>query len=162
MATYKRKLKDVSGNFIIPATRSVAVYMDNNQDLESYLKQKYWTVGINSRSSAITIHDNSRIITDGHLIMGFIEFEYNNGSLPSQWNRIAELDDGYNTYLGISVKALTVGQCLNGNNICDAGMDTNGNINFYPNNKAEFTDRPYVFSINIYGFINRFDRDFFK
>lgn len=37
MASYKRKLKDASGNYIIPATRSVSVYMSNNQNLEDYL-----------------------------------------------------------------------------------------------------------------------------
>ena len=37
MASYKRKLKDRSGNYVLPATRSPAVYMNNNQDLETYL-----------------------------------------------------------------------------------------------------------------------------
>lgn len=38
MASYTRKLKDASGNYIIPATRSVSVYMENNQTLEDFIE----------------------------------------------------------------------------------------------------------------------------
>ena len=37
MATYIRKLKDLDGSYVLPATRSTAIYMSNNQKLEDYL-----------------------------------------------------------------------------------------------------------------------------
>ena len=37
MATYIRKLKDLHGSYVLPATRSAAIYMSNNQKLEDYL-----------------------------------------------------------------------------------------------------------------------------
>ena len=37
MATYARKLKDASGNFVVPATRSSCVYMSDDTLLEDYL-----------------------------------------------------------------------------------------------------------------------------
>lgn len=37
LATYVRKLKDRSGNYIAPATRSTGVYLSNNQTLQSWI-----------------------------------------------------------------------------------------------------------------------------
>lgn len=37
LATYVRKLKDRSGNYIVPATRSTGVYLSNNQTLQSWI-----------------------------------------------------------------------------------------------------------------------------
>ena len=37
MATYIRKLKDLNGSYVLPETRSTAIYMSSNQKLEDYL-----------------------------------------------------------------------------------------------------------------------------
>lgn len=37
MATYARKLKDASGNFVAPATRASCVYMSDNTTLEDFV-----------------------------------------------------------------------------------------------------------------------------
>lgn len=37
LATYVRKLKDCSGNYVVPATRSTGVYLSNNQTLQSWI-----------------------------------------------------------------------------------------------------------------------------
>ena len=37
LATYVRKLKDYSGNYIVPATRSTGVYLNDNQTLQSWI-----------------------------------------------------------------------------------------------------------------------------
>ena len=37
LATYVRKLKDRSGNYVVPATRSTGVYLSNNQTLQSWI-----------------------------------------------------------------------------------------------------------------------------
>ena len=37
MASYVRKLKDRSGNYVVPATRSTAVYLNDNQTLQSWI-----------------------------------------------------------------------------------------------------------------------------
>ena len=37
LATYVRKLKDRSGNYIVPATRSTGVYLSNNQTLQKWI-----------------------------------------------------------------------------------------------------------------------------
>ena len=37
LATYVRKLKDRSGNYVVPATRSTGVYLNNNQTLQSWI-----------------------------------------------------------------------------------------------------------------------------
>ncbi len=37
LATYVRKLKDYSGNYIVPATRSTGVYLSDNQTLQSWI-----------------------------------------------------------------------------------------------------------------------------
>lgn len=42
LATYVRKLKDRSGNYIVPATRSTGVYLNDNQTLHT------WTVNVKS------------------------------------------------------------------------------------------------------------------
>lgn len=42
LATYVRKLKDRSGNYIVPATRSTGVYLNVNQTLQT------WTVNVKS------------------------------------------------------------------------------------------------------------------
>lgn len=36
LATYVRKLKDRSGNYIVPATRSTGVYLNDNQTLQTW------------------------------------------------------------------------------------------------------------------------------
>lgn len=36
LATYVRKLKDYSGNYIVPATRSIGVYLNDNQTLQNW------------------------------------------------------------------------------------------------------------------------------
>lgn len=37
LATYVRKLKDRSGNYVVPATRSTGVYLSDNQTLQSWI-----------------------------------------------------------------------------------------------------------------------------
>lgn len=37
LATYVRKLKDRSGNYVVPATRSTGVYLNNNHTLQSWI-----------------------------------------------------------------------------------------------------------------------------
>ena len=37
LATYVRKFKDRSGNYIVPATRSTGVYLSNNQTLQKWI-----------------------------------------------------------------------------------------------------------------------------
>lgn len=37
LASYIRKLKDKSGNYVLPAVRAKGVYLDNNIDLQTYL-----------------------------------------------------------------------------------------------------------------------------
>lgn len=37
IATYKRKLKDRSGNYVVPATRASCVYLDDNKNLQDWV-----------------------------------------------------------------------------------------------------------------------------
>ena len=37
IATYKRKLKDRSGNYVVPATRASCVYLDDNKNLQDWI-----------------------------------------------------------------------------------------------------------------------------
>ena len=62
MATYKRKLKDRSGNYILPATRSSAVYLNNNQTLQQWIDNinTQWTQ-IDSRLDALEENVSSSI-----------------------------------------------------------------------------------------------------
>ena len=37
LATYVRKLKDRSGNYVVPATRASCVYLDDNKNLQDWI-----------------------------------------------------------------------------------------------------------------------------
>ena len=40
IATYKRKLKDRSGNYVVPATRASCVYLDDNKNLQDWINDQ--------------------------------------------------------------------------------------------------------------------------
>ena len=58
MASYARKLKDRSGNYILPATRSTSVFMNNNQNLEEYLSSMKSSLqsSINGKASKLDVY----------------------------------------------------------------------------------------------------------
>ena len=58
MASYVRKLKDRSGNYILPATRSTSVFMNNNQNLEDYLSSMKSSLqnSINGKASKLDVY----------------------------------------------------------------------------------------------------------
>lgn len=58
MATYARKLKDRSGNYILPATRSTSVFMNSNQTLEAYLSSMKSELqsSINGKASKLDVY----------------------------------------------------------------------------------------------------------
>lgn len=58
MASYARKLKDRSGNYILPATRSTSVFMNNNQNLEDYLSSMKSSLqnSINGKASKLDVY----------------------------------------------------------------------------------------------------------
>ena len=62
MATYVRKLKDRSGNYIVPATRSTGVYLSDNQTLQQWIDNinTQWTQ-IDSRLDALEENVSSSI-----------------------------------------------------------------------------------------------------
>ena len=46
MSSYKRKLRDLSGNYVFPATRSTCVYLDDNQTLQEWIDSQSDSSGI--------------------------------------------------------------------------------------------------------------------
>ncbi len=58
MASYARKLKNRSGNYILPATRSTSVFMNNNQNLEEYLSSMKSSLqsSINGKASKLDVY----------------------------------------------------------------------------------------------------------
>ena len=62
MATYVRKLKDRSGNHVLPATRSTGVYLNDNQSLQSWIDNinTQWTQ-IDSRLDVLEENVSSSI-----------------------------------------------------------------------------------------------------
>ena len=62
LATYVRKLKDRSGNYVVPATRSTGVYLNNNHTLQSWIDNinTQWTQ-IDSRLDALEENVSSSI-----------------------------------------------------------------------------------------------------
>ena len=46
MSSYRRKLRDLSGNYVFPATRSTCVYLDDNQTLQEWIDSQSDSSGI--------------------------------------------------------------------------------------------------------------------
>ena len=46
MSSYRRKLRDLSGNYVFPATRSTCVYLDDNQTLQEWIDSQSDSGGI--------------------------------------------------------------------------------------------------------------------
>ena len=86
MATYIRKLKSADGNWICPATRTKAIYLDNDTDLQT------WIESVNTNISNINTELDKSVTTDNLFPVGAI-YHTTNGTSPASkfggsWEKI--------------------------------------------------------------------------
>lgn len=76
MATYIRKLKSSDGNFICPASRSKAIYLDDDRDLQT------WIESVNTNISSLNSSIDSLVTLDKVFPVGSI-YQSTSGTSPA-------------------------------------------------------------------------------
>ena len=102
MASYRRKLRDLSGNYVFPATRSTCVYLDDNQTLQEWIDSQ-------SDSSGIDILD---VYPVGSTYMS-VERTSPASLFGGSWSQITATSAMYGMYLMIGKSGQTPGIYIN-------------------------------------------------
>ena len=103
MSSYRRKLRDLSGNYVFPATRSTCVYLDDNQTLQEWIDSQ-------SDSGGIDILD---VYPVGSTYMS-VERTSPSSLFGGSWRQITATSAPYGMYLMIGKSGQTPGIYING------------------------------------------------